>query len=189
MTLTADTLTDGSLSGDYTLDPAHSRIGFAARHAMVATVRGQFSEFDGTVHLDESNPANSHAEVTITAGSLNSGNADRDAHLFSPDFFDVEKYPAITFRSTEAEQKDDDTYVLHGDLTIRDVTRPVSVEFEQTGSVVDPWGNIRIGFEGKTTVNRKDWGLTWNMALEAGGILVSDKVKLEFDLAVVRQQG
>ncbi|MDX6284893.1 MAG: hypothetical protein QOG53_378 [Frankiales bacterium] len=188
MTVTAETSTP-TVTGDYTIDPAHSRIGFAARHAMVATVRGQFDEFDAVVHLDEEQPEKSTAEITIKTASLSSGNSDRDAHLSSPDFFDVEKYPTITFHSTSAERKDEDTYVLHGDLTIRDVTRPVSVEFEQSGTAIDPWGNYRVGFEGKTTVSRKDWGLTWNMALEAGGVVVGDKVKLEFDIAAVRPLG
>lgn len=186
MTLTADT-TLTTLTGDYTIDPAHSRIGFAARHAMVATVRGHFSDFDAAVHLDEKQPEKSTAEITIKAASLSSGNADRDAHLLSPDFFDVEKHPAISFRSTSAERQDEDTYVLRGDLTIRDITKPVSIEFERSGTAVDPWGNYRVGFEGKTTVSRKEWGLTWNMALEAGGVVVGDKVKLEFDIAAVRQ--
>jgi polyisoprenoid-binding protein YceI len=171
MTVTADTSTP-TVTGDYTIDPAHSRIGFAARHAMVATVRGQFDEFDAVVHLDEEQPEKSTAEITIKTASLSSGNSDRDAHL-----------------SSSAERKDEDTYVLHGDLTIRDVTRPVSVEFEQSGTAIDPWGNYRVGFEGKTTVSRKDWGLTWNMALEAGGVVVGDKVKLEFDIAAVRPLG
>jgi polyisoprenoid-binding protein YceI len=188
MTLTVDT-TPSTLTGDYTIDPTHSRIGFAARHAMVATVRGQFGDFTANVHLDEDRPENSTAEITLQAASLSSGNADRDAHLFSEDFFNVEKYPAISFKSTSAERKSEDTYVLHGELTIRDITRPVSVEFEKTGTVVDPWGNFRVGFEGKATVSRKDWDLTWNMALEAGGLLVSDKIKLEFDIAAVRAQG
>jgi polyisoprenoid-binding protein YceI len=192
MTLTANTpggTATETLTGDYTIDAAHSRIGFGARHAMVATVRGQFSDFEASVHLDEAKPENSHAEITIQTASIDTRNADRDAHLASADFFDVEKHPTITFRSTSAEQKDGDTYVLTGDLTIRDVARPVSVEFEKTEGVIDPWGNFRVGFEGKATVSRKDWGLTWNMALEAGGVVVGDKVKLEFDIAAVRAQG
>jgi polyisoprenoid-binding protein YceI len=192
MTLTANTgggTTTETLTGDYTIDRSHSRIGFGARHAMVATVRGQFQDYEATVHLDEADPAKSHAEITIQTASIDTRNADRDAHLSSPDFFDVEKYPTITFRSTSAERKDEDTYVLSGDLTIRDVTRPVSVEFEKTDGVIDPWGNFRVGFEGKATVSRKEWGLTWNMALEAGGVVVGDKVKLEFDIAAVRTEG
>ena len=175
-----------SLTGTYDLDPAHSRLGFVARHAMVTKVRGQFREFAGTLHLDEADPSSSTAEVTIQVASLTTAQEQRDEHLRGADFFDVERYPTITFRSTAAERLGADTYRLTGDLTIRGVTRPVSIDFEHTGSAVDPFGNHRTGFEGRTQVNRKDWGLTWNVALETGGILVSDKVSLELDVSAVR---
>lgn len=183
----ADQVTQQSLTGDYDIDPTHSRLGFAARHAMVTTVRGQFKGFTGTVHLDEADPANSHAHVEIDAATVTTGSDDRDGHLRSADFFDVETYPTLSFQSTSAEKVGDDTYRLYGDLTIKGVARPVAVDFEFTGTSVDPWGGFRAGFEGKATVNRKDWDLTWNVALEAGGILVSDKVKLEFDVAAVKR--
>ncbi len=186
MTITEIPATEQSLTGDYTIDPSHSRLGFSARHAMVTTVRGSFERFTGTAHLDDANPANSTARLEIETASISTGSADRDAHLRSADFFDVEHYPAITFVSTSARRTGDDTYVLSGDLTIKDVTRPVEIEFDYTGANGDPWGGFRVGFEGKTTVNRKDWGLTWNVAIETGGILVSDKVKLEFDVAAVK---
>lgn len=176
-----------SLTGDYDIDPAHSRLGFAAKHAMVATVRGQFAVYSGEVHLDEEKVAASRARLQIDTGSVTTGSADRDVHLRSADFFDVEKFPTISFVSTSAEQVGEDEFVLHGDLTIKDITKPVSVQFEKTGTSVDPWGGRRVGFEGRAKVNRKDWGLTWNVALEAGGILVSDKVTLEFDIAAVRR--
>jgi polyisoprenoid-binding protein YceI len=183
MTQTAAT----TLTGDYDLDVAHSRLGFAAKHAMVATVRGQFTDWTGTVHLDEDDVAKSTASLTIQADSVTTGNADRDKHIKAEDFFHAEKHPTITFVSTGAEAKSDDEFVLHGDLTIRDTTKPVSIEFEKTGTSTDPWGGQRVGFEGKTKVNRKDWGLSFNVPLDGGGVLVSDKVTLEFDIALVRK--
>ncbi|MDQ1705186.1 MAG: hypothetical protein QOF18_1552, partial [Frankiaceae bacterium] len=139
------------------------------------------------VHLDEENPANSWAAVEIDASSVDTGNADRDAHLRTPDFFDLEKHPTITFKSTKVEKVDGDVYTLIGDLTINGKANPVAVEFESTGTSNDPWGNFRAGFEGKTTVNRRDWDLAWNVALDKGGVLVSEKVKLEFDIAAVKR--
>ena len=173
------------IAGDYTLDVAHSRLGFSARHAMVTAVRGAFKDFTGTAHVDTANPANSKVELTIKADSIDTGVADRDAHLRSADFFDVETYPEITFASTSI-QRDGDDWTITGDLTIKGVTKPVTLEFESTGSARDPFGNIRIGFEGSATITRKDWGLSWNAALETGGFLVSDKIKLEFDISAIR---
>jgi polyisoprenoid-binding protein YceI len=187
MTTSATETTTGTLTGDYDIDPTHSRLGFAAKHAMVATVRGQFKVYSGEVHLDEENPANSWAAVEIDASSVDTGNADRDAHLRTPDFFDLEKHPTITFKSTKVEKVDGDVYTLIGDLTINGKANPVAVEFESTGTSNDPWGNFRAGFEGKTTVNRRDWDLAWNVALDKGGVLVSEKVKLEFDIAAVKR--
>lgn len=174
------------LTGDYTLDVAHTRIGFSARHAMVTTVRGSFGDFEGTAHLDATDPTKSSAKLSIKVASLSTGQEQRDAHLRSPDFFDVEANPEITFTSTSAERVDDETYRLTGDLSIRHQTKPVTVEFAFNGSAKDPYGNLRAGFEGKTTVNRKDWGLSWNAALETGGLLVSDKIKLEFDVSAIK---
>jgi polyisoprenoid-binding protein YceI len=187
MTTTAPETTPTSLTGDYDIDAAHSRLGFATKHAMVATVRGQFTSFTGEVHLDEEDVTKSSARVEIDVASVESGNADRDQHLRTGDFFEVETYPKITFVSTRAEQVDDDEFVLHGDLTVKDVTKPVAVTFTKTGTAVDPWGGHRVGFEGRAKINRKDWGLTWNVALETGGILVGDKVTLEFDIALVKR--
>ena len=183
MTTSTSTLTN--ISGDYAIDTAHSRIGFVARHAMVTKVRGQFADYTATAHVDTENPAASSAEVTIDVASINTGSPDRDGHLRSPDFFDVEKYPTITFRSTDV-QRDGQEWTVIGDLTIKDVTKPVTIVFEETGTAVDPFGNTRVGFEGSVTVNRKDWGLTWNAALETGGVLVSDKVTLEFDISAIK---
>jgi polyisoprenoid-binding protein YceI len=173
------------IAGDYTLDPAHTRLGFSARHAMVATVRGQFTEFTGTAHVNTANPADSKVEVSIVANSISTGNEQRDGHLLSADFFESEQFPAITFTSTDVS-RDGDDWTITGDLTIKGVTNSISVPFEFTGSAQDPFGNTRIGFEGATTLLRKDWGLTWNAALETGGVLVSDKIKLQFDISAIK---
>jgi len=173
------------IAGDYTLDPAHSRLGFSARHAMVATVRGQFTEFTGSAHVNTANPADSKVEVSIVANSISTGNEQRDGHLLSGDFFETEQFPNITFTSTDVS-RDGDDWTITGDLTIKGVTRPISVPFEFTGSAQDPFGNTRIGFEGATTLLRKDWGLTWNAALETGGVLVSDKITLEFEVSAIK---
>jgi len=180
----ATTVVD-DISGDYTLDAAHTRIGFSARHAMVTTVRGQFKDFEGTAHIDTANPAASSVRVAIKTASIDTGVADRDAHLRSSDFFDAESNPEITFVSTGVS-RDGDDWTITGDLTIKGVAKPVTVEFESTGSARDPFGNLRVGFEGGTTINRKDWGLGWNAALETGGVLVSEKVKLEFDISAIQ---
>jgi polyisoprenoid-binding protein YceI len=177
------------ITGDYTLDVSHTRLGFSARHAMVTTVRGQFQDYTGHAHIDTANPAASKVELTIQTGSIDTGNPDRNGHLVSPDFFDVENNPEITFVSTEVERHSDSgetTWVITGDLTIKGVTKPVTIEFEQTGSAKDPFGNLRVGFEGGTVINRKDWGLTWNAALETGGVLVSERVKLDFDISAIQ---
>jgi polyisoprenoid-binding protein YceI len=173
------------IAGEYTLDPTHSRLGFSTRHAMVTTVRGQFKDFAGTAHVDAANPANSRVALTIQTDSIDTGVADRDAHLRSADFFEAEANKEITFVSTKVE-RDGADWVVTGDLTIKGETKPVTVTFEPTGSARDPFGNLRIGFEGGTTINRKDWGLTWNAALETGGVLVSEKIKLEFDISAIQ---
>ena len=175
-----------SLSGTYHLDPAHSRLGFVARHAMVTKVRGQFTDFEGQLTIDADDPSKSSAEVTIQAASVATGNVDRDNHLRTNDFFDVPTYPTWTFKSTKAEQVGEDTYRLTGDLTVKDVTKPVSLDFEFTGAAKDPWGNTRLGFEGRAVINRKDWGVAFNVALEAGGVLVSEKITIEIDVAAVK---
>jgi polyisoprenoid-binding protein YceI len=174
-------------SGSYGIDPAHSRIGFVARHAMVTKVRGSFNEFTGSGFFDADKPENSHLELTIDAASIDTRNADRDAHLRSNDFFDMETHPQITFVSTGVEQVDDDKFQVTGDLTIKGVTKPVTVDFECAGTAVDPFGNHRLGLDGGVVINRKDWGVNWNATLEAGGVLVSDKVTLEFEVSAIRE--
>lgn len=187
MTETAETAPALTLAGDYQIDPAHSRIGFTARHAMVTKVRGQFGEFRGSAHIDDADPARSSTEIVIQAASFDSSQEQRDGHVRGGDFLDVEVYPEITFRSTLVEKAGEDVWRVTGDLTIRDVTAPVTVDFEFTGLAKDPFGNVRAGFEGSTTINRKDYGISFNAALETGGVLVSEKVGLEFDISAVKQ--
>jgi polyisoprenoid-binding protein YceI len=173
------------ISGDYTLDASHSRLGFSTRHAMVTTVRGSFGQFEGTAHIDTATPANSKVDVKIVASSIDTGSKDRDGHLASGDFFEAETYPEITFSSTDVA-RDGDEWTITGDLTIKGVSHSVAVPFEFSGSATDPFGNTRVGFEGETSINRKDWGLSWNAALETGGVLVSDKIKLQFDISAIK---
>lgn len=176
-------LTD--LNGSYVIDPTHTQIGFVVRHAMVTNVRGRFTGLNGAAKLDGTNPAASSVNVALEAATVDTGNADRDAHLVSGDFFNAAEFPELKFASTDVKVVDDENVVVTGDLTIKDVTRQIQLPLEFTGRVVDPWGNDRIGFEGDVQVNRKDFGLTWNAALEAGGVLVSDKVKLTFEVSAV----
>ncbi|MEV4557124.1 YceI family protein [Kitasatospora sp. NPDC049285] len=174
------------LTGDYAIDAAHSKIGFAVRHAMVTNVRGEFTEYEGKLHLDGSNPAASTAELVIKVASVNTNQAQRDEHLRTGDFFEAETYPEITFKSTSAERIDGDTYRMHGDLTIKGTSRPVILDLEYTGAATDVYGANRVGFEGGTTVDRTTWGLTYNAALETGGVLIGEKVKLTLDISAVR---
>ena len=180
------TTVPATLTGTYVLDASHSRIGFAARHAMVTKVRGSFNEFEGSGYFDVEDPTNSQLSLTIQTASIDTRNADRDAHLKSNDFFDMETYPEITFASTSVEQVDADNFRVTGDLTIKGITKPVTVDFEYTGSAVDPYQNQRIGFEGSTKVNRKDWGVNWNAALDAGGVLVGGQLTLESEVSEIR---
>src|ERR1700677_438074 len=169
-----------ALTGTYTIDPAHSRIGFVARHAMVTKVRGSFNDFTGSAVLDGDNPANATATVTIKAASIDTRNEQRDGHLRSNDFLSLEEYPEITFVSTAVKQTGDTGFEMTGDLTIRGITNSIIIPFSYEGFAKDPYGNFRVGFEGSTTINRKDYGITFNAALETGGVLVSEKVTLEF---------
>ncbi|MBB6628032.1 YceI family protein [Nocardioides sp. KIGAM211] len=173
------------ISGDYTIDQTHTRLGFSTRHAMVTTVRGQFTDFTGTAHIDTANPGQSSVNLVIQTASVDTGVADRDGHLRSADFFDADNNKEITFVSTNVT-RDGDDWDITGDLTIKGVSKPVTISFESTGSARDPFGNLRVGFEGGTSINRKDWDLTWNAALETGGVLVSEKIKLEFDVSAIR---
>jgi polyisoprenoid-binding protein YceI len=174
------------VTGDYAVDVAHTRIGIRARHAMVTTVRGAFTQFSGTAHLDTAKPSASSVVLRIDTASIDTGTPDRDGHLRSPDFLDVERYPQMLFTSTGVEQVDDDVYRVTGDLTIKDMTRPVSVDFTLTGSALDPFGNTRVGFEGALAIKRSDWDLTWNTVLDTGGVLVSDRIQVEFDVSAIK---
>ncbi|HZI98183.1 MAG TPA: YceI family protein [Actinomycetales bacterium] len=179
------TLPVGLTTGTYVIDPSHTEVGFVARHAMVTKVRGRFTEVEGTLSFGDDAEASS-AEATIKTASVSTGSPDRDGHLTSADFFDVEQYPAITFRS-KGVQPDGDTYVLTGDLTIKDVTKAVRMPVEFGGAATDPFGNERAGFSAELDVDREDWGLTWNAALETGGVLVSKKIKLTLDVSAIKQ--
>lgn len=168
------------------LDTAHSQITFSVRHMMIAKVRGTFEKFEGDFNLNEENPAESRLSVRIDASSINTRNSQRDAHLRSPDFLDVENHPHLTFTSTSVEVLDGNKAILQGDLTIRGITRPVSMDVEFIGSAKSPWGTTSYGFNGLTTINRKDWNLTWNQALETGGMLVGDEITIDIELELVK---
>ena len=186
MTTTASAPTTlAALEGTYTIDPSHSRIGFVARHAMVTKVRGSFEEYTGTAAIDGANPSASTLDVDIKAASINTRNADRDAHLRSADFFDVETYPTIDFVSTGVRYEGGD-FLVDGVLTMHGVTKPVTFELEFGGFGTDQWGNFKAGATATTVVNREDFGLTWNAALETGGFLVADKVVLEFEVSAIK---
>jgi polyisoprenoid-binding protein YceI len=170
----------------WNLDTVHSGINFSVRHMVVAKVRGRFPKFNGSVELDESDLTRSVVEATIDASSIDTGTAQRDDHLRSADFFEVERFPQIRFRSTGIEKLAEDRYRLTGELTIRDVSREIALEVEYGGRGKDPWGNERVGFSAKGSLDRKDFGLKWNQALEAGGVLVSDRVEIELEMQAVR---
>lgn len=182
----AETATLADLSGTYNFDPAHSRVGFVARHAMVTKVRGAFNEFEGQVVVDGDDLTASTATVTIQAASIDTRNEQRDGHLKSNDFLSMEEFPTITFVSTSVEKTGDNSLDLTGDLTIKGVTKSVTIPFDFEGAATDPFGNARVGFEGSVTINRKDFGVTWNAALESGGVLVSDKIVLEFEISAIK---
>ena len=184
--MTATSTAERTITGKYTIDPSHSQIGFTARHAMVTKVRGTFNEYEGSGYFDAEDPTKSSVELTIKAASIDTRNTDRDNHLRGNDFFDMENHPEIRFVSTQVDELGEDRFRVSGDLTIKGVTKPVSIDFDYTGSATDPFGNQRIGLEGRTTINRKDWGVSWNAALEAGGVLVSEKVNLEFEVSAIK---
>lgn len=173
-------------AGTWVIDPAHTQIGFVARHAMITKVRGTFDTFEGSLTLDPNSPANSSITFGADLASVNTGVADRDGHLRSPDFFDVENHKQMTFTSSKISV-DGDNATMEGDLTIKGVTVPVTVDVELGGVTKDPFGNTRAGFEGTTTISRKDFGLTWNAPLEMGGWLVSDDIKIVLDIAAIKQ--
>ncbi|GEC10669.1 polyisoprenoid-binding protein [Streptomyces spinoverrucosus] len=175
-----------ALTGFYTIDPVHSMIGFSVRHAMISNVRGKFESFEGLLKLDGSRPSRSEAYVSVQTESLDTGIRERDMHLQGPDFFDSSTFPLMTFRSTGIVDAGGDQFRLGGNLKIKDVELPITIDLDFGGASRDTYGRHRVGFEGTATLQRSDWGLTWNTALEAGGVLVSDKVTLILDISAVQ---
>jgi polyisoprenoid-binding protein YceI len=182
-TTTPAAVTD--LTGIYTIDPSHTRIGFVARHAMVTKVRGSFNDFEGTATVEGDLEA-ATVNLAIKTASIDTRSEQRDGHLRSNDFLAIEEFPEITFVSTSVKPTGPNGLELTGDLTIKAVTNSVTVPFEFEGAATDPFGNLRVGFEGAVTISRKDYGITWNAALETGGVLVSDKIVLEFDVSAIK---
>jgi polyisoprenoid-binding protein YceI len=170
--------------GQYAIDPAHTSVEFVGRHLMITKVRGRFPEVSGTITVADE-PEQSHVEVEIGVASVDTGNADRDGHLRSPDFFNTDQYPTMRFRSTKVEAGRSSVWMVTGDLTVRDVTRPITLEVDFDGANVLPTGDERIAFSAAADVDREDWGLTWNMALETGGVLVGKKVRIELNVQAV----
>ena len=172
----------------WNIDSSHSGIHFAVRHMVVSKVRGAFTKYQGTINFDEQKPEASKVSVRIEAASIDTREPQRDGHLRSADFFDVERFPTLSFESTKVEKLKGERYRVSGDLVIHGVTQPVELEVEYLGVGKDPWGNERIGFQAETSVSRKDFGLSWNQALEAGGVLVGDKVEISIDAQGVKAQ-
>jgi polyisoprenoid-binding protein YceI len=178
-----------ALNGDWDFDPAHTRIGFSARHAMVTTVRGSFNDVTGRFYADLDDMSKSYAEVVLKTASVDTRSQQRDDHLRSPDFFDIEKWPEIRFESTQIEEVEERAYMVSGNLTIRDITKPVTIPLELMGVETDAAGALRAGFEGSRRINRRDFGLEWNMPLDSGGMLVSEKISLEFEISAIKRVG
>ena len=164
------------------IDPSHSHVNFTVRHMMISKVRGSFETFSGNVNFDEANPTNTTVNIEVDLNSISTRDEQRDGHLKSPDFFEVENYPTMKFVSTRVEQVDDNNGRLYGQLTIKDVTKEVVLNVEYAGTAKSPWGGESAGFSASGSINRTDWGLTWNQALETGGFLVGDKINLDIDL-------
>jgi polyisoprenoid-binding protein YceI len=174
-------------AGTWEVDPSHSSVAFEVKHMMIATVRGHFSEFDGRLIAAEDDPANSKAYGTVKTASIDTGNADRDAHLRGPDFFDSERYPEMRFETTRIQHAGGGLYKVTGDLTIKETTREVTVDVTVEGAATDPWGNERVGLAIRGTIDRTEFGLTWQQKLAAGGMLVGEQVKIVIDVSAVRQ--
>jgi polyisoprenoid-binding protein YceI len=172
--------------GVWTIDGSHSSVEFVVRHLMVAKVRGRFAEFSGDIHVGET-PEESKVVVAIAPSSISTGDPQRDGHLLSPDFFDVEQYPTITFRSTGVRPVKGEHYEVDGELTVHGETLPVVLDLEYQGSITDPFGNDKAVFSASTEIDREDWGLTWNQALETGGVLVGKKARIEIEIEATRQ--
>ena len=186
MTSTIHPADVGELAGTYVIDPSHSRVGFSVRHAMVTTLRGAFNNFEANVHVDAQDFGASTATVTVDVASLDTRNAQRDGHVMSDDFLAVAEFPQITFTSTAVNQTGANSFALVGDLTVKGITRSVTIPFDYYGSARDPFGNERHGFEGTVTINRKDFGISWNAVLETGGVMLGEAVTLEFELSAIK---
>lgn len=180
--------TQSATTTTWKIDSAHTLVELSAKHMMVTTVKGRFRDVKGTISVDEQNLANSSVEVEIAAASIDTGNDQRDGHLKSPDFLDVDKYPTITFKSTKVELESEERARITGDLTIRGITHPIVLETELTGFGRTPFKTEVVGFDAEAKLNRKDWGLTWNVPLEKGGVLVSDNVKISVSVQGVKQE-
>ena len=174
------------LTGTWSIDPTHSRVGFSSRHAMVTKVRGAFNDVSGTAQLDAEDMSRSQVRVVLQVASVDTRSPQRDAHLRSADFFDAQQHPTIEFDSTAVDEVDENQFIVTGELTIRGVTRTISVPLELLGVDTDPFGQLRAGLEGSRRIDRKDWGVSWNTPLDSGGVLVSDKITLEFELSLVK---
>ena len=185
MTATVQTAPSAGTKTTWKLDPSHSTVEFSAKHLMITTVKGRITDVAGTIYIDETNPQNSSVEATLKAASLDTRTDQRDQHLRSADFLDVEKFPEIRFRSTRI-QGDKDSFKLTGDLTIRDVTKPITLDVEFEGETRDPWGGERVGFSANGKIDRREFGLTWNQALEAGGVVVGNDVKISLEAQAVK---
>ncbi|MBN6753487.1 YceI family protein [Kocuria palustris] len=175
------------LTGTWSIDPSHTRVGFSSRHAMVTKVRGAFNDVSGTAHLDAEDMSRSQARVVLQVASVDTRSPQRDAHLRSADFFDAQQHPTIEFNSTAVDEVDENQLIVTGELTIRGITRTISVPLELLGVDTDPFGQLRAGLEGSRRIDRKDWGVSWNTPLDSGGVLVSDKITLEFELSLVKE--
>ncbi len=173
-------------AGQWRFDPAHTRIGFSTRHAMVTKVRGAFNDFEGSIMVNAEAPERSSVKLTIKVASIDTRNADRDQHLRTNDFFDAPQFPEITFVSDRVDQVDEGHFIVSGEVTIRGITREISIPIDFVGVERDPMGNLRAGFEGSRRINRQDFGLKWNTNLDSGGVLVSDKITLEFEVSAIK---
>ncbi|MDP4173214.1 MAG: YceI family protein [Bacteroidota bacterium] len=181
-------IADETKTATWALDPAHSRVQFSAKHMIISTVKGNFNSYGVNVHTEGDNFETADIEVIIDTSSIDTGAPDRDNHLRSDDFFNAEKYPQMKFKSTKLEKLDDESYKLYGDLTIRDITKPIELEVEYGGTVIDPWGNTRVGFSVNGSLDRFEYGLKWNALIETGGAVVGKTIKLSADIELIKQK-
>lgn len=184
--MTTSTIHPTTTTSIWQLDPAHTLVEFAAKHLMITTVKGRFTDVSGTIHMDEANPAASSVDAVINAGSIDTRTDQRDAHLKSADFLEVERYPEITFKSTNVERAGDGQYRVTGNLTIHGVTKQVVLDVHDEGRTKDPWGGERAGFSATTRIDRRDFGLTWNQVIESGGVVVSNEIRITIEVEATK---